>query len=82
MFVPANDNKPTEAWTEFHGSETFIWAAKHMPGLLWAIKSRGIMHKADNAEKRELNAGNFIWFIRFSYQWELDKHNVELEVIK
>jgi len=75
VFIPANDDNPTEAWLGFVGTEEFFWATEFAPNLLWQIKTRGydISEKKWSSERREYQrektVSNFIWYLRFEYSF-------------
>ena len=63
LFVPANDDRPTEAWLGFYADkELYSYACKHMPDLAHALKVR---RNFDNDLVAERSCANFVWFIKF-----------------
>lgn len=73
FFNPSNDNEPTEAWMEFEGSEVFEWALKHLPELVWRLKSYW-----SPSENRELGVSNFIWYIKFERSFRNEERRLRL----
>lgn len=76
LFNPANNNEPTEAWVEFYGTETFEWAIKVMPELVWKIKSNWLP-----GGDTEQSTANFIWFVKFEKSFKETEDAVKLVVV-
>lgn len=62
VFIPANDDVPTQAWLDFKAHEELFRSCLALDKrLTWAIK----IARNHNRDQDERAAANFIWFMKF-----------------